>query len=132
MTLKCKSFDIIHILAIALSLIDGATNRSATAVVMQVHQGPGIFHRFLLGIHKVFCKLDPVVDVVTAASPVKFSSFVFGAAPLVGITAAGFQLTLAASPGDGIDNSSRGDGIDKGSFPATCQTRRERVRRQWL
>lgn len=83
----------------------GVTNCPAAAVVVQIHQGPGILHCFLFGIHEFLCKFDSIVDVVAAASPVKLPSFVFGAAPLVGITTTGLEFALAASPGDGVHNS---------------------------
>lgn len=102
------------------------THHPPAAVVVQVHQGPGILHFFLLGIHKGFGKADPVVDVVAAAAPVELPALVLGAAPLERVTAADLEVPLAARPRDGIDHPGRGDGVDKGGLPAACQGERNR------
>lgn len=104
----------------------GSTHHPPAAVVVQVHQRPGILHFLLLGIHKGFGEPDPVVDVVAAAAPVELPALVLGAAPLERVAAAGLQVPLAAGSGDGIDHTCRGDGVDEGGLPATCHRKRNR------
>lgn len=99
----------------------GCTHHPPTAVVVQVHQCPGILHLFLLGIHEGFGEADPVVDVVAAAAPVELPALVLGAAPLERVTAAHLEVPLAAGPRDGIDHPGRGDGVDEGGLPAACR-----------
>lgn len=106
----------------------GCTHHPPAAVVVQVHQCPGVLHFLLLGIYKGFGKPNPVVDVVTAAAPVELPTLILGAAPLEWVAAAGLQVPLATCPRDGIDHSSRGDGVDEGSLPAACQGKRNRDR----
>lgn len=104
----------------------GFTHHPPAAVVMQVHQCPGVLHFLLLGIHKGFGKPDAIVDVVAAATPVELPALVLGAAPLERVAAAGLQVPLAAGSGDGIDHPRRGDGVDEGGLPAACHGKRNR------
>lgn len=104
----------------------GCTHHPPAAVVVQVHQCPGILHFFLLGIHKGFGKADPIVDVVAAAAPVELPALVLGATPLERVTAADLEVPLAARPRDGVDHPGRGDGVDEGGLPAACHGERNR------
>lgn len=96
-------------------------HHSATAVVVQVHQGSGIFYHFLPGIDEGFGKLDTIIYIVTTATPVKVTHFIMCSSSLVGVTGAAFELPLAAGPSDCIHHSSRRDRVHKCSFTATCQ-----------
>lgn len=95
------------------------THLPSSSVVVKVHQCPGIFSLPFFGIHKGSGKFNAIVNVVTAATPVKMAFAVLGSAFLLGITGAGFQLPLATCPGDGKNNSSRGDGVYKSRFSTT-------------
>lgn len=55
---------------------------------MKVHERSCVFHSSLFCIYEGFGELYPIVDVITAATPVKLSSFVAGPAALVGVTVA--------------------------------------------
>lgn len=95
------------------------THHPTTAVVVQVHQRTGIFAHPLPGIHKGLGKLDAVIDVVAASTPVETSLVVTGLAALVAVTAADLELPLTAGPGDGIDHTGRGDRVHECCFSAT-------------
>ena len=94
------------------------TYRSATAVVVQVHERPRISGRLFLCVYEGLGKLDPVVDVVAAASPVKLSPLVAGPPALVGVTVARLEFPLAAGAGQSVDHARRGDGVHERSFAA--------------
>lgn len=61
----------------------------SSSVVVKVHQGSGILAFPLLGIYKGTGKLDPVVNIVTAATPVEGAFAVLGTSFLLWITGAG-------------------------------------------
>lgn len=61
----------------------------AGPVVVQVHQGSGVLAFPLLGIHERAGKLDPIVNVVTAAAPVEGAPGVLGTALLLWVTGTG-------------------------------------------
>lgn len=88
-------------------------HHSPTAVVVKVHHSAGVLHHQLLGVHEVLGKFDAEFDVVTAAAPVEAASVVAGLTSLSAVAAAVLQLPLAAGPGNGIDYTSRGDGVHK-------------------
>lgn len=62
----------------------------AGSVVVHVHQRSGVLALPLLGIHECPRKLDPIVNVVTAAAPVESALAVLGGPLLLGITGTGF------------------------------------------
>lgn len=95
------------------------THLPSSSVVVKVHQRPGIFSLPFFGIHEGSGKFNAIVNVITAATPVKMALAVLGRAFLLGITGAGFQLPLATCPGDCKNNSSRGDGVNKSRFSTT-------------
>lgn len=96
------------------------THLPSCAVVVEVHQRPGVLPFPLLGIHEGPGELNAIVDVVAAAAPVKAALAVLGRALLLRVTGAGLQLSLAARPCDGKHNASRGDGVDERGLPAAC------------
>lgn len=69
---------------------------SATAIVVEVHEGPSISYSSLFGIYEGFGKLYPIVNVITAATPVKLASRVASSSSFVRITVTYLQLPLAA------------------------------------
>lgn len=81
------------------------THCSATAVVVEVHECPSISDGPLFGIDESFGKLNPVVYVVAAATPVKLSSVIARSAALVRIAVARLQLPLTAGSGKRIHHS---------------------------
>lgn len=83
---------------------DVKTDRATTAVVMQVHEGPGILEPLLLGIHEGLGEANAIVDIVTAATPVKVPTLVMVSATGVGVTTAHTQFTLATGAGDSVDH----------------------------
>lgn len=95
------------------------THLPSSSVVVKVHQRSCIFSFPFFGIYEGSGKFNTIVDVVAAAAPVKVALAVLGGAFLLGIAGAGFQLPLAARPGDGKNNSSGGDGMYKSRFPTT-------------
>lgn len=61
----------------------------SSSVVVKIHQGSGILPFPFLGIYKCTGKLDPIVNVVTAATPVKGAFAVLGTSFLLWVTGAG-------------------------------------------
>lgn len=57
---------------------------------MQVHQGSGVLALPFLGIHERSGKLDPIVNVITAAAPVEGALAVLGTSLLLWIAGTGF------------------------------------------
>lgn len=107
--------------SLIMQILMGHPYHSATAVVVQVHQGPGIFHHSLPGIYKDFGELDTIIHVVATATPVKVTHFIVCPSSFVGVTAAALELPLATSSSDCIHHTSRGDCIHKRCLTATCQ-----------
>jgi len=95
------------------------THLPSSSVVVKVHQRSRVFSFPFLGVHEGSGKFNAVVNVIAAATPVEVALGVLGRAFLLGIAGAGFQLPLAACPGDGKNNSSGGDGVYKSRFPTT-------------
>lgn len=62
----------------------------ASSVVVKIHQGSCIFPLPFLGIHKCTGKFDPIVNVITAATPVEDALAVLGSSLLLWITGTGF------------------------------------------
>lgn len=62
----------------------------AGSVVVKIHQGSGILAFPFLGIHKRSGKLDPIVNVITAATPVKSALVILGGSLLLWVTGTGF------------------------------------------
>lgn len=94
---------------------------------MKVHHGAGVFHHQLLGVDEVLGEFDAKFDVVAAAAPVEAASVVAGLASLFAVAAAVLQLPLAAGPGNGVDHSSRGDGIHKRCLSAAWVAQGQRL-----
>lgn len=86
---------------------------------MQIHERSGVFHHPLPGIHERFGKLDTIVDIVTAAAPVKVALLVARPASPVGVAAADLKLALTARSCNGVDDTRRGDRVNESSLPAT-------------
>lgn len=57
---------------------------------MKVHQGSGVLSLPFLGVHKGSGKFDPIVNVITAATPVEIALAVLGGSFLLWITGTGF------------------------------------------
>lgn len=57
---------------------------------MQIHQGSGVLSFPFLGVHKRSSKFDPIVNVITAATPVESALAVLGGSLLLWITGTGF------------------------------------------
>lgn len=95
---------------------------------MEVHHSAGVLHHQLSGVHKVLGKFDAEFDVVAAAAPVETASFVAGLASLFAVAAAVLQLPLAAGPGNGVDHSSRGDGVHERCLSAAWVAQGQRQR----
>lgn len=79
-----------HTMALALLLQKALHSLPAGSVVVEIHQGPGILSFPFLGIHKRSGKLDPIVNVITAATPVESAFAVLGCSLLLRITGTGF------------------------------------------
>lgn len=94
---------------------------------MKVHHGASVFHHQLLGVDKVLGKFDAKFDVVAAATPVEATSVVTGLPSLFSVAAAVLQLPLAAGPGNGVDHSSRGDGVYKRCLSAAWVAQGQRL-----
>lgn len=73
---------------------------------MKVHQGSGILPFSLLGVYKGTGELDPIVNVVAAATPVEGAFAVLGTSFLLGVAGTGLEFSLATGPGDGKYNAS--------------------------
>lgn len=69
---------------------------SATSIIVEVHECPCISDSPFFGIYEGFGKLSPIVDIVTASTPVKLSSLVSSPSTLVWIAVTGLQLPLTA------------------------------------
>lgn len=91
-------------------------------IILQVHQGSGVLRWTtwvillpLSGIHKLPGEPVAVMNVVATASPQPVAWQV----PWSGSTAASAsgELTFAARPANGVDHTSRTDGISEGCFP---------------
>lgn len=59
------------------------------SVVVKVHQGSGILPFPFLGVYKRTSELDPIVNVVAAATPVKGAFAVLGTSFLLWVTGTG-------------------------------------------
>lgn len=93
------------------------THLPSSPVVVQVHQRSCIFAFPLFGIHEGPGEFNAVVNVIAAAAPVEMALAVLRWAFLLGITGAGFQLSLATCPRDSKNYPGGGDGVDKSRFP---------------
>lgn len=104
-------------------------------VVLQVHEHTALLLRPLgivllplPGIHKLLGKAVAVLHIVPTAAPQPVPGQVLGpccpAAPTRG------ELTLAASPADGIDHACSAHSIGESSLTAACKTERKGVVRE--
>lgn len=82
-----------------------STHCSATAVVVEVHECPTIPDGSLFGINEGFGKFDPIVDIITASTPVKVSFSVVSSPPPEGVAVTQLELPLAAGTGQRIHDS---------------------------
>jgi hypothetical protein len=57
---------------------------------VKIHQGSGIFPFPFFGIYERAGEFDPIVNVITAATPVEGALAVFGGSLLLWITGTGF------------------------------------------
>lgn len=78
-----------HTMTLAFLFQEALYSLPSSSVVVKVHQGSGILAFPLLGIYKGTGKLDPVVNIVTAATPVEGAFAVLGTSFLLWITGAG-------------------------------------------
>lgn len=73
---------------------------------MQVHQRSSVFHHPLSSVDEGLGKLYAVVNVVTAATPVKTALVITRLPTFVAVAVADLKVPLTAGPGDGVDYSS--------------------------
>lgn len=86
--------------------IKALAHHSTTSVVVQVHQCTSIFHHLLSSIYEGLGKLNAVVNIVAASTPVESAPDVSVSSTLLVVTVADLKLPLTAGPGNGIDHSS--------------------------
>lgn len=79
-----------HTVTLTFLLQEALYSLPPSSVVVKVHQGSCVFPFPFLGIYKRTGKLDPIVNVVTAASPVEGAFAVLGTSFLLWITGTGF------------------------------------------
>lgn len=80
---------------------------------MKVHECPCVSDSPLFSVYEGFGKLDPVVDIVTTAPPVKLSSVITGSSALVRVTVTRLQLPLAAGASERVHHPCWGNGVDE-------------------
>lgn len=104
----------------------GQSYPATSLVVLQVHQharlllrAPHVVLLPLLGIHKLLGEAVPVLHVIPAAAPQPVSGQVLGPGSPAAATAG--ELSLAASPADGVHHPGSADGIGESSLSATCR-----------
>lgn len=78
-----------HAMALALLFQEPLYSLPAGSVVVKIHQGSGVLSFPFLGVHKCSGKLDPIVNVVTAATPVEGALAVLGCSLLLRVTGTG-------------------------------------------
>lgn len=78
-----------HAMTLALLFQEALYSLPSSSVVVKIHQGSGILAPPLLGIDKRTGEFDPVVDIVTAATPVEGAFAVLGTSFLLWITGTG-------------------------------------------
>lgn len=91
---------------------------SAAAIVVKVHKRSSISDRPFPGVYEGFSELDAIVDIIAAAAPVELPPVVLEPPTFVRVAVAVLELPLAAGPRERINDSRRGDGVDKRRFSA--------------
>lgn len=86
---------------------------------MQVHERPSVSARLLFGVDEGFGKVNPVADVIAAATPVELPFLVLFPPSLVRVAVARLELPLATGAGQCVHHARRGDGVDERRFATT-------------
>lgn len=97
-----------------------STYPPAGAVVVEVHERPGVPDDFLARVDEEPREVAAVLDVVAAAAPVEVASTVAPLADLRRVAGAALQLALAARTRYGVHDGGRGEGVHDSRLSTSC------------